>query len=231
MGVGGCALHLEPTCCTHFTKLLTTPHFLAHFLAYYLRNFHFVHLYTNCFVKCCGFMCTSRQALLRQTCLLQCGLRMYVCAYHSGLKRWCDSWPCHILTLSFPPVPSSISHPLSSFLISSSPVPYSFPLTLPYPPLLSPLLSFLPSTPLNIPSTSPHPPLILSPYPLSPLVSSLSYGRDDPAMKTIHRDMKAFLQEEQEAMEARVKDYEEEQRRRFSELQSRAHRDRTAIFR
>lgn len=62
-------------------------------------------------------------------------------------------------------------------------------------------------------------------------VSSLSYGRDDPAMKTIHRDMKAFLQEEQEAMEARVKAYEEEQRRRFSELQSRAHRDRTTIFR
>ena len=50
-------------------------------------------------------------------------------------------------------------------------------------------------------------------------------------MKTIHRDMKSFLQEEQEAMEARVKAFEEEQRRRFSELQSRAHRDRTTIFR
>ena len=70
------------------------------------------------------------------------------------------------------------------------------------------------------------------PLPSPPsLVSSLTYGRDDPAMKTIHKDMKTFLQDEQDAMEARVKAYEEEQRRRFSELQSRAHRDRTTIFR
>ena len=82
--VGECALHFEPV--AHFTNLLT-----IHCLAYYLRNIHFVHLYTNLFVKCCGFMHTSRRALLRQTCLLQCGVRAYICTYHNGLKRWCDS--------------------------------------------------------------------------------------------------------------------------------------------
>lgn len=62
-------------------------------------------------------------------------------------------------------------------------------------------------------------------------VSSLNYGRDDPTLKGIHDDMKSFLQEEQDSMEDRIKKFEEGQRMVYAELQARAHRERSIIFR
>ena len=58
----------------------------------------------------------------------------------------------------------------------------------------------------------------------------MSFGRDDPVMKLAHSQMKNFLNRELESMEERVRLYEAEQREAFSQLQQRAHDDRSLLF-
>ena len=98
-------------------------------------------------------------------------------------------------------------YPLSPAILAISPLPHCHPTRSPLT-LLSPSLT-----------------------PSPPPVSSLNYGRDDPTLKGIHDDMKSFLQEEQDSMEDRIKKFEEGQRMVYAELQARAHRERSIIFR
>ena len=61
-------------------------------------------------------------------------------------------------------------------------------------------------------------------------VSSMSFGREDPVLKSLHSQMKGFLTGKQEAMEVRIAQFEEDERRTFAQLQQKAHRERTLLF-
>ncbi|XP_064400658.1 uncharacterized protein LOC135346837 [Halichondria panicea] len=61
-------------------------------------------------------------------------------------------------------------------------------------------------------------------------VSSMSFGREDPVMKTLHEQMKSYLNKEQQAMEERIRKVEEAEREKFSQLQKKTHSERTSLF-
>lgn len=61
-------------------------------------------------------------------------------------------------------------------------------------------------------------------------VSSMSFGREDPAMKLVHQEMKEYLKLEEEAMEERIRSFEEIQRQSFFALQDNAHIERSQLF-
>ncbi len=70
---------------------------------------------------------------------------------------------------------------------------------------------------------------LVSPTPLS-VVSSMTFGREDPVMKTLHEQMKSYLNKEQQAMEERIRKFEEAERETFSQLQKKTHSERTSLF-
>lgn len=61
-------------------------------------------------------------------------------------------------------------------------------------------------------------------------VSSMTFGREDPVMKALHEQMKSYLNKEQQAMEERVKRFEEAEKERFTKLQRKTHSERTSLF-
>ena len=58
----------------------------------------------------------------------------------------------------------------------------------------------------------------------------MSFGREDPVMKTLHEQMKSYLNKEQQAMEERIRKVEEAEREKFSQLQKKTHSERTSLF-
>ncbi len=49
-------------------------------------------------------------------------------------------------------------------------------------------------------------------------------------MKTLHEQMKSYLNKEQQAMEERIRKVEEAEREKFSQLQKKTHSERTSLF-
>lgn len=60
--------------------------------------------------------------------------------------------------------------------------------------------------------------------------SSMTFGRDDPAVKLAHTQVKGFLAREEEDVERRIREFEKRERASFSRLQQRSLTERTLLL-